>query len=293
MKPAPFEYRAPQSLSEALALLANGGGEEVKLLAGGQSLLPLMNLRLARPDVLVDIGGLQELYGIATAGDTVTIGAGVTHALIERSSELRSAAPLLPSAARHIAHPAIRTRGTLGGSLAHADPSAEWPTVVCALDAQLHLVSGARGSRWVPAREFFRGFLETALEADEILKEVAIRRSDSRARWAFREFSRQAGAFATVLVCVAASVDPDGSVQEITIALGGCEETTRVFTGGELSIATEPLTEEGLESAAQAIASAIDPVSDIHATAADRRHQVQTLVERSLGDIRRNGVAAQ
>jgi carbon-monoxide dehydrogenase medium subunit len=285
MKPAPFEYRAPGSFSEALALLADGGGEEVRLIAGGQSLLPLMNLRLAKPDTLVDIRGLEELRGVSTSTDTVTIGAGSTHATIERSSELGSVLPLLPSVAGHIAHPAIRTRGTFGGSLAHADPSAEWPAVACALDARLHLVSDARGSRWVAAREFFRGFFETVLATDEILKEVEIRRPDSRTRWAFREFARQAGAFATVVACVVASVEDDGTVRKIAIALGGCEETTRTFTDGQLSLAREPLSEDTVKAVAQQIASDIAPLSDIHATGLDRRQLARTLVERALRDL--------
>jgi carbon-monoxide dehydrogenase medium subunit len=251
-----------------------------------------MNMRLVRPDVLVDVGRLPELEHIRVLADKVTLGACTTHAQIERSSELSAVLSLLPHAARHIAHPQIRSRGTVGGSLAHADPSAEWPTVFCALDARLHAESEAGGTRWIAAREFFRGFLATALEPDELLTEIEIRRPGPHIRWAFHEAAPQAGAFATVMVCALGSANADGEVRGISVTVGGCGGTPHTFPDRELGLGGESLAAELVTRAADAVASGIEPLSDIHASSADRREMVHTLVERALYEIGGDGTGS-
>lgn len=293
MKPAPFEYHAPESLADALGLVSRQDGHEVKVLAGGQSLLALMNLRLSRPDVLVDVGGLSELGGIHVSEESVTIGAGVTHTQVERSPELFAAIPLLPYASRHIAHPPIRNRGTVGGSLAHADPAAEWPTVMSALDARLHLQSQERGSRWVPVREFFAGFLTTVLEPDEILTEIEVRLPAPNVRWAFHEAARQPGAFATVIACVVAAIGSDDAIRDMAIAVGGCGETAHTFTGADIPFAAGPLSLPVANHVADVVSSELSPLSDIHATGVDRREMARTLVGRCLSKISRNGIRSR
>lgn len=293
MKPAPFEYHAAESLADALKLLATRNNEEVKVLAGGQSLLALMNLRLARPDVLVDIGRLSEFGLIHISRDSVSIGAGVTHAQVEGSAELAAAIPLLPYAARHIAHPPIRNRGTVGGSLAHADPAAEWPTVMAALDARVRIQSDARGSRWVPVREFFRGFLTTAIEPDEILTEIEVPLPDADVRWAFQEAARQPGAFAMVIVCVMAAIGEGDQVRDMSITVGGCGETPHTFGGADLVPEPGPLAPDLVNRVADLVSSQLAPLSDVHASRADRRELARTLVARCLHEISEDGVRSR
>ena len=193
MKPAPFRYARAGSLAEALALLAEAPGD-TKLLAGGQSLVPMLNMRLVRPAVLVDVNGLRELVGIApTAEDGLRIGALTRHAELAASPAVRERAPLLAEAARHVGHAAIRNQGTLGGSLAHADPAAELPAAVLALDARIQ-IRGPRGAREVAADAFFRGLLATALEPDEILTAIDIPAQPPG--WGFVEIARRPGDFA-------------------------------------------------------------------------------------------------
>lgn len=284
MKPAPFEYHAPDSLDGALSLLAHADGD-TKIISGGQSLLPLMNLRLSRPEALIDIERLPELRGIRVDETSIRIGATTTHAQIEHSTELAAACPLLPVAARHIGHAAIRTRGTLGGSLAHADPSAEWPTVMSLLDARFCLRSEQRGSHWVPARQFFKTFFTTALEPDDVLVEIEISRTEPGVRWAFHEFARQSGAFAIVTATAIASVEPDSTVSKIALAVGGCGATPRTYTDGQLTLLGAPLSETTIKAAARTLVADTDPLTDVHATSADRRQIVQALIERTLRDL--------
>jgi carbon-monoxide dehydrogenase medium subunit len=190
MKPAPFRYARVASAAEAVAILAAGAGE-AKLLAGGQSLVPLLNMRLVRPAVLVDLNGARELERIGPEPDGgLVLGALVRHTDLATSPLVRERAPLLAAAARHVGHAAIRNRGTLGGSLAHADPAAELPAALVALDAELALL-GPRGSRRVAAAEFFRGLLSTALAADELLTEVRVPASPPG--WGFAEVARRPG----------------------------------------------------------------------------------------------------
>jgi len=192
VKPAPFTYVAPQSIAGALGAL----GEDAKALAGGQSLVPLLNFRLARPETLVDLNAIDELAYVRKSGGTLRIGALTRQATLLRSSVVERGWPLLQRAAAQVAHPAIRNRGTVGGSVAHADPAAELPVALTALDARLHVRSAARGARAIAAADFFRAPLMTALEPDELLVEIEVRPLPDGARAAFVEHARTRGDFA-------------------------------------------------------------------------------------------------
>lgn len=281
MKPAPFRYARAGSLAEATALLAAEPGE-AKLLAGGQSLVPLLNMRLARPAVLVDLNGVQELRGITPSPDGgLRIGALTRHAELAGSAAVRERAPLLAEAARHVGHAAIRNRGTLGGSVAHADPAAELPAALVALDARFR-VTGPSGARVVAATAFFRGLLATALEADEILTEVFVPAAEPG--WGFVEIARRPGDFALAGVAAILRVARD--------APSRCEQVRLVGFGvGDrplrLAGAERLLTGLGLEpgSAARAGAAAgadCDPPGDVHGSADYRRHLATVLTERAL-----------
>lgn len=217
MKPAPFAYESPRSLTDALRLL--GGG--AKALAGGQSLMPLLNFRLARPERIVDLNQVAELRHLRRAGGTLRIGALTRHVTLERSELVARGWPLLAQAVRFVGHPAIRARGTIGGSVAHADPTAELPAALSALDARFQLRSIARGERSVAARDFFRGPMETVLEEDELLTEILVPPARPRARAAFVEHARTHGDFA--IAGVALLVTPG---EHAAIALLGAGPTT-------------------------------------------------------------------
>jgi len=287
MKPAPFRYARADSLADAIALLAAAPGEN-KVLAGGQSLVPMLNMRLVRPAVLVDVNGLRELAGITpTAGGGLRIGALTRHAELAASPAVRERAPLLAEAARHVGHAAIRNQGTLGGSLAHADPAAELPAALLALDARVQ-VTGPGGAREIAADAFFRGLLATALEADEILTAVEVPAQPPG--WGFVEIARRPGDFA--LAGVAAVVHngrpltlpspPRGGEGEVRLVgfgvgdrplrLGSAE---RVLAGGALDGATAA-------RAGAAAGSDCDPPGDVHGSAEYRRHLATVLTERAL-----------
>ena len=279
MKPAPFKYARPETLADAVGLLA-AGDHDVKILAGGQSLVPMLNLRLVRPAVLVDLNGVPGLDGIAASpAGGLTIGALVRHAALVETPLVGERAPLLAEAARHVGHAAIRHRGTLGGSLAHADPAAELPAALVALDADF-VLHGPRGDRAVPASEFFLGLMTTALAPDEILTEIRV--PPQGPGWAFAEVVRRAGDFALAGV-VAFLGRPAG--------LSGLCETARIVgfgVGGRpvrFAAAEEILTSPGLDPiaavarAAAAAAEACDPPEDVHASADYRRHLAAVLTE--------------
>jgi carbon-monoxide dehydrogenase medium subunit len=280
MRPAAFEYVAPTSVAAAVESLERGG-YDAKVIAGGQSLVPMLNFRLARPELLVDVGRIPELRGISVESDRVSIGAMTTHREIEESDALAGVLPVMRVAAREIGHSAIRNRGTIGGSLAHADASAEWPIVATALDARMR-VSGPGGERTIPAREFFVGHFTTALSHDELLTAVEIPVPADGAGWSFHELARQPGAFALVIVVVAARLGSDGAVASLSIALGGVGSTPVVPDAAGLlgSVPSAALVRQ----AADEIARDIDPPSDVHAGTEDRRDIARALVARGLSD---------
>ncbi|MEE8523489.1 MAG: xanthine dehydrogenase family protein subunit M [Thermoanaerobaculia bacterium] len=281
MKPAPFLYHAPATLDEALALLAEHG-DEAKVLAGGQSLVPTMNFRLAQPSVLIDlnrIGGLDAIHEDENGG--LSIGAMTRQRAVERSALVAERAPLVHETMPFIAHPQIRNRGTFGGSIAHADPAAELPAVMLALEADFVLRS-ARGERRLPASRFYTGLFETALEPEEILVDVEIPGLPPGTGWAFREVSRRHGDYA--LVGAAALLTLDGGVctdARITFLSVGEGPTEAVAAGRGLR--GQPLTEDAVEAAAvTASTTDIDPPADIHASEAYRRHLAKVLTRQVL-----------
>ena len=274
MKPAPFRYARPVTAAEAVALLASHHGE-AKLLAGGQSLVPLLNMRLARPAVLVDLNGARELGRIeATPDGGLVLGALVRHADLAASPLVRERAPLLAAAARHVGHVAIRNRGTLGGSLAHADPAAELPAAALALDATLELL-GPRGPRRIAAAEFFRGLLSTALDADELLAEVIV--PAAAPGWGFAELARRPGDFA--LAGVAASLDGHGRARVVGF---GVADRPRRLRGAESLAVAAPRDPTMPARAGAAAAADCEPPTDVHASAEYRRHLVAVLIEDAL-----------
>jgi carbon-monoxide dehydrogenase medium subunit len=283
VKPVPFDYVAPRSVDEALTLLVEGG-EDATVIAGGQSLVPMLALRLTRPSVLVDVTRIAELQGISVADGSVRVGAAATQTALARSGEASTACPLLGQAIRHIGHPAIRNVGTVGGSVAHADPAAELPAAAVALEARMHLRSAA-GERVVPAGEFFTSFLTTARRPDELLVAVSFPATPAdRAGTTFVEFSRRHGDFALVGVACCLTLGAGGEVTGCRIALSGVGTTPVRAHGAEAAVAGRPLTAEVMADAADALAKEIDPPSDLHGTAAYRRHLAGTLVRRALTD---------
>ena len=281
MKPAPFDYFSPATVEEALALLDEHGGD-AKPLAGGQSLIPAMNFRLARPAVLVDLNRIAELAYVRAAPGGVAIGAMTRQRAVERSDDVARAAPLLGEAMPSIAHPQIRNRGTMGGSIAHADPSAELPAVMLALDAQFRAKS-ATGERSIPAGEFFKGMLETALAPGELLVEIAVPRLPASSGTAFLEMARRHGDYALVGVAVVVTLDTRGRCQEAKLSLLSVGDGPVLANEAGKVLAGQSPSEELLRAAGDAAATRdVDPPSDIHASAAYRRQLVAVLTRRAL-----------
>jgi aerobic carbon-monoxide dehydrogenase medium subunit len=282
VKPPAFDYHAPSSVEEAVGLLAELG-EGAKVLAGGQSLVPMLSLRLAAFDDLVDIGRISELAGVHVAADAVTIGAGTTQATIETSAELATAAPLLARATPLIGHFQIRSRGTLGGSLAHADPAAEYPAVALALDAEMEVVS-PRGRRRLVAPEFFTGFWSTALEPDELLVRVRIPVWSGRCGCAVREFARRHGDFAVAGAAVAVWLGADDRVERCSISLIGMGSTPIRPREAEAALLGQSAPLAAEEVGAMAVADLDGIPSDVHGSAEYRKRVGAAMVARAWGD---------
>ena len=281
MKPAAFDYYAPRSVNAALSLLADYGGD-AKVLAGGQSLIPAMNFRLASPRVLVDVNEIPELAYIRGDSSGLAIGAMTRHAAVERSTEVRDTAPLLAQAIRFVAHPAIRTRGTIGGSIAHADPAAELPAVMLALDARF-TVRSADAVRTIAATDFFTGLFSTTLRPDELLTEIAIPPMPTRSGFAFDEVSRRHGDFALAGVAAAVTCDDSGRCTSVRVGLLGVGERATLATQAVAILTGEQPSVEAIRAAAEASAARdIDPPGDIHASTRYRRHLAAVLIRRAL-----------
>jgi carbon-monoxide dehydrogenase medium subunit len=279
MKSAPFDYVAPTSVPEALAVLTEHG-DESKVLAGGQSLVPVLALRLARPGVLVDINKVPELAGVSRENGTIRIGAATTHADIEHSSELLEAAPLLGRAARFIGHFQIRNRGTFGGSLAHADSAAEWPAVAVALDAELEIAS-ASGIRRTPAAEFFVSTFMTTLEPEDLLIAAYIPVWGAHSGFAVEELARRSGDFALAGVVCGVQV-ADGKVTRSALAVLGLGSTPVRLGAVEEELAGSDLDSLDLHSLGEGAVDALDPPDDVHASGGYRRQVGAELVTRAL-----------
>lgn len=281
MKPAPFDYQAPRSLPGALRALADYGAD-AKVLAGGQSLVPLMNFRLARPACLVDLNGVDVLAGIEQVDGRVEIGTMTRQRDVEQSEALRRSLPLLAEAVGFIGHPAIRNRGTFGGSLAHADPAAELPVVAVALDAQM-ILERTGSQRIVPAEQFFVDYLATALEPDEVLTRVILPVPGAGTGWSFLEIARRHGDFALVAVAAQLGLDEVGRVASARIALGGVGPRPVRASSTERALMGEEPGEHLFRAAGVAAAAELEPDEDLHASADYRRHLAEVLVRRALG----------
>lgn len=283
MKPAPFRYHAPDSIDEAVHLLAEHG-DEAKVLAGGQSLIPAMNFRLAQPAVLIDLGRIGELAYLREDGGSLRIGAMTRQRDVERSALVAEMAPLVHQTMPWIAHPQIRNQGTFGGSIAHADPSAELPAVAVATDAACRIRS-VRGERAVGAAEFFTDLFETVLLPDELLVEVAVPAARPRTGTAFQEVARRHGDYALVGVAAAVTLDGAGRLEDARIVLTSVGPgPVAAAKARELLLgktAGEALVAEAAKVAAQ---EDIDPPGDIHASVPYRRRLAEVLTRRALNE---------
>ncbi|MGH9114845.1 MAG: FAD binding domain-containing protein [Acidimicrobiales bacterium] len=281
MKPASFEYHAPTTVGEVVSLLSSLG-EDAKVLAGGQSLVPMLNMRLARFDHLVDIGRIDTLREVAITGDSVTLGATVRQCDVEERRDVATAAPLLGLATPLIGHFQIRSRGTVGGSIAHADPAAEYPAVALALDADL-VVAGARGERAVGAAEFFTGMWSTVLAPDELLTTVRIPRWGPGSGFAVEEVARRHGDFAIAGAVVAVQI-VDGSAQRASIAMFGVGSTPMRADAAEAALRNAGAGAGGREAdeIGALAAAGLDPPADVHASSAARRRIAAAVVSRAV-----------
>jgi carbon-monoxide dehydrogenase medium subunit len=280
VKPAAFDYVAPRSLDEAIATLAEHG-DEAKVLAGGQSLVPLLNMRLARPGLLIDLNRLPGLDYIRTDNGGLAIGALTRQRAIERSDLARSRAPLMVAATGYIGHPAIRNRGTVGGSLAHGDPVSELPCVAAALDATMIATSKA-GDRAISAADFFQSVFTTALQPNEILTSIRIPGAPERTGGGFEELARRHGDFAIIGVAAVLSLETNGAIASARLAYaGGGDRPTRAPRAEAALVGQQP-TADTFAAAAQLASEEIDPPSDMHGTAKYRRTIAVTLTKRAL-----------
>jgi carbon-monoxide dehydrogenase medium subunit len=280
MKAPPFDYACPATLAEAVALLAASDGA-AKPIAGGQSLMPVLAFRLAAPTLLVDLRKLPGLDRIEVGADGVRLGAKVRWADIEKDARLRTAHPLLAAAIGHVAHYQIRNRGTVGGSLAHADPAAELPGIAVACDAEITIV-GAAGTRTMKAAEFFLGALTTALGPDELITGLRLPPWPANRRWGFEELARRRGDFALAGVALYYDVDGAGRAVDAHIGVIGAGDRPHRLPRAEAALDGRVVDAAAIAAAAEAAGASVDPPEDIHASAAYRRALVATLVERAL-----------
>jgi carbon-monoxide dehydrogenase medium subunit len=279
MKAPRFDYVRPDRLETAIAFLAEHG-DEAQVIAGGQSLVPMLAFRLAAPHFLVDIGRIPGLRCFAIDADGIRLGALTRWRDIERNDELQRAHPLLVEATRHIAHYQIRNRGTVGGSLAHADPAAEMPGIVVTCEAEI-VVAGRSGQRIVPACNFFTGALMTVLRPDELIVEVRLPRWRSGRRWAFREFARRSGDFALAGISVFYDIENGRALNAHVGAIGVAETPVRL-PAAEAALNGKPITEPVIRAAGAATFEGVDPADDIHAPGDYRRALLRVLTERAV-----------
>ena len=290
MKPPEFRYVAARSIDEAIAALAKEGAD-AKVLAGGQSLAPMMNLRLAHPSLLVDVNRIPGLSEIRAEGGAVKIGALARHRAIETSPLVRERHPLLAAAATEVGHLAIRNRGTFGGSLAHNDPAAEFPMIALLLDATI-TVKGPNGPRRIAAKDFFVSIFTCSLEEAEIVTEVEIPDLPARTAWGFEELSRRPGDFAIAAVGATVTMK-NGTCESARIAMAGVGPKPLRSPGAEKLLAGRTLDDDAVAKAAAAVRDDSDPTSDLQGSADYRRHVVEVLAARALRSAcRRVGVAS-
>ena len=279
MKLPPFDYACPTTLPEAIQLLASN--DDAKAIAGGQSLVPMLAFRLSQPSLLVDLRKLADLRGIRISDAGVTLGAMVRWRDIEDDERLETAHPLLKAAIAHVAHYQIRNRGTVGGSIAHADPAAEMPGIAMTCDAEIAVV-GKSGAHVIQAADFFQGALTTALTTDEIIVEIRLPAWPAGRRWGFQEFARRRGDFAMAAAAVFYDQDERGKARNAHVGVIGVGDRPLRLTAVEDVLKGESIDEATIAKADAATSSAVDPQDDIHASAAYRRSLVGTMVERAL-----------
>jgi aerobic carbon-monoxide dehydrogenase medium subunit len=280
MVPAQFDYHQPATLDEALALLQQHA-DDAKILAGGHSLIPAMKLRLAQPAVLIDIGRIRDLAYIREEGDAIHIGAMTTHFQIEASDRLRDICPILPEAATQIGDAQVRNRGTLGGSLAHADPAADWPAVMIALNAEIVAIGGS-GERVIAAEDFFVDMLTTALEAGEILREIRIPVPARRYGQAYAKAAQPASGFAVVGVAVHLVRDAGGACQSASVGITGVASKAYRAKGVEAALTGSALDEQAIANAATTAADGVTINGDLYASEAYRTHLAQVYTRRAV-----------
>jgi aerobic carbon-monoxide dehydrogenase medium subunit len=280
MIPASFDYIAPETLDEAVQALA-AHGEEAKLLAGGHSLLPLLKLRLAHPKLLIDLGRISGLSGISQHDDKIVVGALTTHYQIESSALAQKQCPLLSQTARAIGDVQVRNRGTIGGSLTHADPSADWPAAILALGGALKL-RGPKGDRWVAAAEFFLGPMTTALEPTEILTEIRVPVSSRRSGSAYQKMAQQASGFALVGVAAWLRAGQQGRCEDIGIGVTGLGEKPFRARSVEERLRGNKLTSKLIEESAAQVAAGSEPLEDLHASPQFRAHLARIYTSRAI-----------
>lgn len=288
MKAPPFAYARARNLAEVFDLLEHHGhhGEGAKILAGGQSLMPALNMRLSSPALLIDISRLHEHAGIQVKDGhvpSVHIGALTTHAAIGESTDIRQHLPLLADAVEHIAHPAIRNCGTFGGSLAMADPAAEWPACCVALNAQIVLASKA-GTRSVAARDFFQGLYATAMQSDEVLTEVVIPIPGAGYRHAFLELARRRGDYAIVGVAALAKVS-GSAVSDLRLTFLGAGEKPLLAEKTSQVFVSKGFNESSLKQAQDALGAELDPAADLYSSAATKLHLARVLTARAMQQL--------
>jgi carbon-monoxide dehydrogenase medium subunit len=280
MKPAPFRYHAPKTIEEAVETLAEVAPEDGRVLAGGQSLVPIMAFRLARPAHLVDINGVDALKRLTVEGGKLCIGACVRHAAFHKPVVDGPLGRLLTAVVHHIAHYPIRTRGTFCGSIAHADPASEWALVVAALDGEM-VAQSTSGTRIIPARDYFRGIMSTALREDELLIEVRLPILPEDTRCGFYEFNRRAGDFALAMALATFRIR-DGAMMEPRLAVGSVEAKPRRIGQAEEALAGQPTDRAAFEAAAERVEAAVDPLDDLIIGAKYRRDLARTISRRAL-----------
>jgi carbon-monoxide dehydrogenase medium subunit len=281
MKPAPFQYHAPRTVDETLDLLAEYAGDDGRVIAGGQSLVPTMAFRLAKPRHLVDINGVSELNYLEIKDGKLHIGAGVRHSAFEKPVDDGPLGRLLAEVVKHIAHQPIRTRGTFCGSIANADPASEWCAVAAALDAEMLAESKKSGGRIIPARDFFKSIMTTALREDELLTEVRLPILSQDTCAGFAEFSRRGGDYA-IAMAVATYRLKGGIMSDMRIAVGGAEAVPRRITEAERTLIGRPPNLGAFQAAAHAAVKSLDPLDDEHISAEYRLGLVRTMVTRAL-----------
>jgi len=281
MKSAPFDYYAPTSVEETCSLLSRYG-DDAKILAGGQSLVPVMALRLAQPSVVIDINRVSALDGIQIADDRLSIGAITRHRAVERSPLVREKLPLLTTAIEWIGHPQIRNRGTIGGSLVHADPAAELPALAAILDATFTVANAKGTQRSIKANEFFVTELTTALDPDDLLCDVSFAIPPAGTGWSFVEVSRRHGDFALAGVAATVALDASGKCSSARVALLGVAPTAVRAPHVEQALSNQTPDEQAIAAAAAELVKDIDPPADLHGSAEYRRYLATNLVRRAL-----------